>query len=63
MQSATSPSLPIDCAAMALIPMMAFIGVLISCDIRERKLLFAVFACSAAASAAARISFCRCSSL
>ena len=60
-QSATCSSSPMAWAAMALIPMMAFMGVRISWLMRERKSDLAAFACSAATSAAASFSFCRCS--
>ena len=60
-QSSTCSSSPMDWAAMVLMPMMAFMGVLISWLIRERKSLLAALACSAATRAAASSSFCLCS--
>ena len=49
-QSRTRAGSPACRSAMAAMPMMAFMGVRMSWDMAERKLLLARLACSAAAS-------------
>ena len=60
--SLSRSGLPTFMPAMAVIPMIAFIGVLMSCDIRERNSLLAWLACSAATSAIRNVAFWRSSS-
>ena len=59
--SLTRSMLSICAVARAVNPIMAFIGVRISCDILFRNTVLALLACSAAASASRRASSCFCS--